>query len=66
MGFVVRVSSKLSNPRWLGADEDGTPDFGPRDQATVFPTREAADREAKRWSALLEPALTVAVESADD
>jgi hypothetical protein len=67
VGFVVRIASKLSRPRWLIADRDGAPgDFGPRELAIVFPTRETAEAQAKHWSAVLEPAIAVAVEPAED
>jgi hypothetical protein len=64
LGFVVKIVSKHSTPRWLVNDEYGAPsDFGARDQAIVFPTHEIAEQQAKRWAAVLEPAMSVVVES---
>jgi hypothetical protein len=66
LGFVVKIASERSEPYWLIADPEGTPgDFGTRDKAVVFPTREIAELHAQRWAAVLEPAISVAVEPAD-
>ncbi len=63
MGFVVKISSKQLDPHWLITDSDGIPgDFGAHDEAIVFPTREIAERQAKRWAAVFEPAMSVVVE----
>jgi hypothetical protein len=67
LGFVVKIGSKVTEPRWLIADPDGTPsDFGPRAEAIVFPTRELAESQAKRWAPILEPAISVIIESIND
>jgi hypothetical protein len=61
MGFVVKTASKVSVSRWL--KEDGTSyDFGPRETAIVFPTRELAETHAQRWAALLGQTIDVTVE----
>jgi hypothetical protein len=65
-GFVVKAISRNvpSGPRWLLEMIDGSHPFGPRDKARVFPTQALADAEAKRWGAILKPALSVVVEPA--
>jgi hypothetical protein len=37
--------------------------FGSREEATVFPDREAADPEAEAWMAMKQEALSVVVEA---
>ena len=67
MGLVVKASAKLSEPRWLIADADGMPcDFGSRENAVVFPTRDLAEAQAQRWARRLEPMLSVTVEPSED
>jgi hypothetical protein len=68
VSFLVKASARFSDPHWLiASDDDDIPswDFGPREKATVFPTRELAETEAHRWKRLLEPALNVTVEAGD-
>jgi hypothetical protein len=38
--------------------------LGPREEATVFPDREAADEEAKKWQAMTPKVFSVIVEPA--
>jgi hypothetical protein len=63
MAFVVKLlnSDVASQPRWVMT----TPGrgFGPREGATVFPDREAADEEAEAWKAMTPKVFSVVVES---
>ncbi len=65
-GFVIKAVPKGgdSGPLWLSVptEDSAFEFFGPREKAWVFPTQEAATAEAKRWLALLQPALDIVVE----
>jgi hypothetical protein len=67
-GFVIKAVPKGgdSGPLWLlvPTDDSAFEFFGPREKAWVFPTQEEATAEAKRWLALLQPALSIVVERA--
>jgi hypothetical protein len=67
-GFVIKAVPRLpsSGPQWLSvpSDDSAFEFFGPREKAWVFPTRDEAAAEAKRWMTLLEPALSIVVEPA--
>ena len=67
-GFVIKAVPKGgdSGPQWLSVptEDSAFEFFGPRQKAWVFPTKEEATAEAKRWSALLHPALEIVVERA--
>jgi hypothetical protein len=65
-GFVIKAVPRVlsSGPQWLSVptDDSAFEFFGPREKAWVFLTQEEATTEAKRWLALLEPALSIVVE----
>jgi hypothetical protein len=68
-GFVIKavpLSATISGPLWLlvPTDDSAFEFFGPRDKARVFASEAEATDEAKRWSAMLQPALTIVVEPA--
>jgi hypothetical protein len=68
-GFVIKAVPKggtPSGPLWLlvPTDDSAFEFFGTREKAWVFPTQEEATAEAKRWLALLQPALSIVVERA--
>lgn len=67
-GFVIKAIPKTpsAGPQWLSepSDDSAFEFFGPREKAWVFPTRDAAETEAKRWRSLLELALSIVVEPA--
>lgn len=67
-GFVIKAVPRLpsSGPQWLSvpSDDSAFEFFGPREKAWVFPTQDAATNEAKRWMALLAPAILIVVEPA--
>jgi hypothetical protein len=63
MAFVVQLqnSDSASEPRWVvNARGRG---FGSREEATVFPDREAADAEAEAWKAMRQKVFSVIVEA---
>ncbi len=64
--FVIKAVPKggETGPQWLSVptEDSAFEFFGPREKAWVFPTQEAAAAEAKRWIALLQPALDIVVE----
>jgi len=63
-GYVVKLlyDNILAKPRWVIVEPGRG--LGPREQATVFPDREAAESEAKTWRALMTTSLSVVVEPA--
>jgi hypothetical protein len=67
-GFVIKAVPRVpsTGPQWLSVptDDSAFEFFGPREKAWVFPRQDAAAAEAKRWLALLEPALSIVVEPA--
>jgi hypothetical protein len=64
MAFVVKLldSGGALEPRWVMIMRGRG--LGPREEATVFPDREAADEEAKKWQAMTPKVFSVIVEPA--
>jgi hypothetical protein len=67
-GYVIKaVPNGVSRgPLWLlvPTDDSAFEFFGPRDKARVFSDEAEATDEAKRWLAMLQPALSIVVEPA--
>ncbi len=65
-GYVVKLldSEGALEPRWAFADRGRG--FGPREGATVFPDREAADEEAEVWKAMSPKVFSVVVEGIEE
>ena len=63
MAFVVKLlhSEGAFEPRWVMTTHGRG--FGPRESATVFPDREAADEEAEAWKAMTPKVFSVVVEA---
>jgi hypothetical protein len=63
MAFVFKLLNSDSASESRGVVTTLGRGFGSREEATVFPDREAADAEAEAWKAMKQEALSVVVEA---